>query len=76
MASQQKPTAGRPRLYESAAQAQAAYRARKGKALQIYLPPELVADLDEHIEAKQLRDRSEVIAAALKRHLREAKRNR
>lgn len=67
---------GRPRIHETAAARQAAYRAKKGQAVQVYLPPDLVADLDAHIQHKQLRDRSEVLAAALKRHLREAKRER
>ena len=71
-----KPVPGRPRIHENKAARQAAYRERKGKSVQVFLPPQLVADLDDLIQEKQLRDRSEVLAAALKRHLKEARRNR
>jgi len=65
---------GRPRLYESDAERQAAYRARKGTAVQVLLAPELVAALDAYI-ARQHADgdaeatRSSVIAKLVRTQL-------
>jgi hypothetical protein len=62
------------KLYASSAERQAAYRARKGSAVQVLLDPELVAALDAYI-ARQHADgdadatRSTVIEKVLRTQL-------
>jgi hypothetical protein len=64
----------RPAIYASAAERQAAYRARKGAAVQVMLDPELVVGLDAYL-ARQHADgdadatRSSVIAKLLRAQL-------
>lgn len=65
---------GRPRQYNSAAERQAAYRARKGTPVQVLLEPELVADLDAYLERQRANvdpdaTRSSVIAKLLRSQL-------
>jgi hypothetical protein len=60
----------RPAIYASAAERQAAYRARKGTAVQVLLAPELVAALDayltrQHADGDADATRSTVIAKLL-----------
>ena len=64
----------RPKQYANAAERQAAYRARKGTPVQVFLDAELVAALDEYIARQQMdRDadatRSSVIAKVLRSQL-------
>jgi hypothetical protein len=64
----------RPAIYASAAERQAAYRARKGAAVQVMLPADLVAGLDAYI-ARQHADgdvdatRASVLAKLLRAQL-------
>jgi hypothetical protein len=64
----------KPKTYASAAERQAAYRARRGTPVQVLLDPELVAALDAYI-ARQHGDgdadatRSTVIAKVLRTQL-------
>lgn len=60
----------RPAIYASAAERQAAYRARKGTPVQVLLSPELVAALDgylarQHMDGDAQATRSTVIAKLL-----------
>jgi len=43
----------RPRLYENQAARQAAYRARKGIAVQVMIDPLLLVELDSYIARQQ-----------------------
>lgn len=64
----------REKLYESAAERQAAYRARKGaKTLAVVLPDDVAAGLDAYMKREASdgrgRDRSTVIADLLRAQL-------
>lgn len=66
----------RARVYESDAERQAAYRARRaagGKSLSVVLPADVAAGLDAYMQREARdgrgRDRSEVIADLLRQQL-------
>lgn len=59
----------RAKLYANAAERQAAYRARKGRQVVLYLPDDLAAELDEYLARRQMNADPDATRSTVIEHL-------